>query len=148
MMRTVALLLLLYVCDIHALRFRQHRPRNPSLISSGETRVSPTSGVRIALPSKYLPLHTACSQRSSFASLAAEQLAWQAQELGVLVCFNMATYLDVDGCTGQMVPNVSLFNPSELNTDNWAQTMLDFGAQYAVLVAKVMYIERKKRDDA
>lgn len=146
-MRTVALLLLLCVYDIHALRFRQHRPRNPSLIPSGKTRVSPTSGIRIALPSKYLSQHSTCNQRSSFASLAAEQLAWQAQELGVLVCFNMATYLDVDGCTGQMVPDVSLFNPTQLNTDNWAQTMLDFGAQYAVLVAKVMYIKRRKRDE-
>ena len=49
----------------------------------------------------------------------------------------MATYIDVDGCSGQMVPNISLFNPYKLNTYNWAQTMLDFGAKYAVLVGKV-----------
>ena len=38
-----------------------------------------------------------------------------------------------------MVPNQSLFQPYLLNTDNWAQTMLDFGAVYAVLVAKVTH---------
>jgi alpha-L-fucosidase len=72
--------------------------------------------------------------------VAPEQLQWQAQELGVLVCFNLATFLDSDGCEGQMVPDVSLFKPSLLNTDNWAQTMVDFGAQYAVLVAKVRIV--------
>ncbi|CAF1487349.1 unnamed protein product, partial [Adineta steineri] len=61
---------------------------------------------------------------------------WQAQELGVLIHFNIATYIDVDGCSGQMVPNITLFNPYLLNTDNWVQTMTDYGAQYAVLVAK------------
>jgi hypothetical protein len=39
-----------------------------------------------------------------------------------------------------MVPDVSLFKPYLLNTDNWVQTMIDFGAQYAVLVAKVRII--------
>jgi len=69
--------------------------------------------------------------------LAPEQLFWQAQELGVLVTFNMATYINSDGCPDQVVPNISLFNPYLLNTDNWVQTMVDFGAQYAVIVAKV-----------
>ena len=73
-----------------------------------------------------------------FLFAAPEQLQWQAQELGVLVCFNLATYLVTDGCTGQMVPSTSLFAPNILSTDNWAQTMVDFGAQYAVLVAKVI----------
>jgi len=69
--------------------------------------------------------------------IATEQLIWQAQELGVLIHFNIATYLNNDGCTDQIVPNISLFNPYLLNTDNWVRTMTDFGAQYAVLVAKV-----------
>ena len=49
----------------------------------------------------------------------------------------MATYIDIDGCTDQIVPNISLFKPFLLNTDNWARTITDFGARYAVLVAKV-----------
>jgi alpha-L-fucosidase len=72
--------------------------------------------------------------------LAPEQVQWQAQELGVLIHFNLATYIDIDGCSGQIVPNASLFKPYLLNTDNWVQTMIDFGAVYAVLVAKVRII--------
>jgi hypothetical protein len=52
----------------------------------------------------------------------------------------MATYISNDGCTDQIVPNISLFKPYLLNTDNWVQTMIDFGAKYAVLVAKVKII--------
>jgi hypothetical protein len=56
----------------------------------------------------------------------------------MLIHFNIATYIDGDGCEGQTVPNITLFNPYLLNTDNWVQTMQDFGAQYAVLVGKVI----------
>ncbi len=69
--------------------------------------------------------------------LAPEQIQWQAQDVGALIHFNLATFIDVDGCSGQMVPDPSLFKPSLLNTDNWVQTIVDFSAVYAVLVAKV-----------
>jgi hypothetical protein len=36
-----------------------------------------------------------------------------------------------------MVPNTSLFKPYLLNTDNWVQSIIDFGAVYSVLVGKV-----------
>lgn len=49
----------------------------------------------------------------------------------------MATYIEQDGCDGQIVPNITLFRPDQLNTDNWIQTINDFGAKYAILVAKV-----------
>ena len=94
----------------------------------------PPAFASLCLVSLFLEsLYTIRDDRSS----AAEQLAWQAQELGVLIHFNMATFIEADGCSGQMVPNISLFRPYELNTDNWAKTMVDFGAKYAVLVAKV-----------
>ncbi len=70
-------------------------------------------------------------------NLAPEQLDWQAQELGVLIHFNMATYVENhDACPRGLVVPTSRFNPYLLDTDNWAQTMVDFGAKYAVLVAK------------
>ncbi|CAF1177970.1 unnamed protein product [Adineta steineri] len=114
------LLLLLLLFSVpeyegHAYRYHRYHGRAPS--PSGKYRISPKTGVQIALPTS-------------------EQLQWQAQELGVLIHFNIATYIDVDGCSGQMVPNITLFNPYLLNTDNWVQTMTDYGAQYAVLVAK------------
>ncbi|CAF3890931.1 unnamed protein product [Rotaria sp. Silwood1] len=49
----------------------------------------------------------------------------------------MATYVENhDGCTGDVVPPISLFNPYRLSTNNWIQTMIDLGAKSAVLVAK------------
>ncbi|CAF3351316.1 unnamed protein product [Rotaria sp. Silwood1] len=109
------LLLLVSKCDGHLFRYQRHQPYAPP--PSDRYRVSPKTGVRIALPTP-------------------EQLQWQAQEIGVLIHFNIATYINNDGCSGQSVPNISLFNPYLLNTDNWVQTMVDFGAKYAVLVAK------------
>jgi alpha-L-fucosidase len=69
-------------------------------------------------------------------SLAPEQLQWQAQELGVLIHFNLETFGSV-GEESLNIPSPSIFDPYLLNTDNWVQTMVDFGAQDAVLVAKV-----------
>ncbi|CAF1461859.1 unnamed protein product [Adineta steineri] len=81
-------------------------------------RISSLTGERIALP---MP----------------DQLEWQAQELGVLIHFNLATYIENhDACPQGLVPPTSQFNPYLLSTDNWVQTMMDFGAKYAVLVAK------------
>ncbi|CAF3627795.1 unnamed protein product [Rotaria socialis] len=117
MMKITFLVVLLFVLKNDGRLTRYQRQRHRSFQSSGKFRISPTTGVRIALPTP-------------------EQLIWQSQELGVLIHFNMATYLSDDGCTDQIVPNISLFNPYLLNTNNWVQTMVDFGAKYAVLVAK------------
>ncbi len=68
--------------------------------------------------------------------LAPEQLAWQAQELGVLIHFNLETF-HVSEPDSLNIPSPSMFDPYLLSTDNWVQTMIDFGAQGAVLVAKV-----------
>jgi len=69
------------------------------------------------------------------------QLAWLEQsDIGFLIHYNMASYLPVeyDGCNrdATLVPDINLFNPSTLNTDNWVQTFVDVGAKYAILVAK------------
>ena len=69
-----------------------------------------------------------------------EILAWQAREISVLIHFNLATYLNVsfDGCNSELglVPNVGLFRPFELSTDQWVQSMEALGAKGAVLVVK------------
>lgn len=135
MMRIYLLLLLLVFLpeyEAHLPRFSQRRFKGP--LPSGRYRISPKTGLRIALPSEFTVIE---EKYTVSLFVAPEQLQWQAQELGVLIHFNLATYIEVDGCSGQMVPNASLFNPYLINTDNWVQTMLDFGAKYAVLVAKV-----------
>lgn len=69
------------------------------------------------------------------------QLSWLEQsDIGFLIHYNMASYISVeyDGCNRNpsLVPDITLFNPAKLNTDNWVQTFLDVGAKYAILVAK------------
>ncbi len=80
-------------------------------------------------------------------SLAPEQLQWQTQELGVLIHFNLETFF-ADGFELPTIPSPSLFNPYLLSTDNWVQTMIDFGAKYAVLVAKVRATKIKRTEYA
>jgi alpha-L-fucosidase len=88
-------------------------------ISSPKYRISPIDGSKIALPTK-------------------EQLAWQDREIGVIIHFEIATYLSVDGCNNipNLLPNQSLFDPVSLNTDQWVDTINSLGAKYATLVAK------------
>ncbi|KAF7302346.1 Glycoside hydrolase family 29 protein [Mycena chlorophos] len=82
-------------------------------------RISPLDGSIIALPT-------------------ADQLAFQDREFGMLIHFNLATYISIDGCNGVpgLVPEPSLFDPTLLNTDQWMATIVASGAQYATLVAK------------
>lgn len=82
-------------------------------------RISPLDGSIIALPTQ-------------------EQLDFQDKEFGVLIHFEMGTYLDIDGCNNvpSLVPNQTLFNPTLLNTDQWMDSITALGAKYATLVAK------------
>lgn len=56
----------------------------------------------------------------------------------MLIHFEVATYLSIDGCNGVpgLVPSPSLFDPTLLNTDQWMDTITAVGAKYATLVAK------------
>ncbi|KXG51082.1 Glycoside hydrolase, family 29 [Penicillium griseofulvum] len=82
-------------------------------------RISPIDGSKIALPTK-------------------EQLAFQEKEIGVLIHFEIATYLDIDGCNKvpDLVPDIDLFDPTSINTDGWMDSAVSLGAKYATLVAK------------
>jgi alpha-L-fucosidase len=93
--------------------------RDDAGLSIPKYRISPIDGSKIALPTK-------------------EQLAWQDNEIGVIIHFEIATYLSVDGCNNipNLLPNQSLFDPTLLNTDQWVDTIKSLGAKYATLVAK------------
>ncbi|KAG6357356.1 hypothetical protein INS49_013232 [Diaporthe citri] len=82
-------------------------------------RVSPIDGSKIALPTQ-------------------DQLDFQDKEIGMLIHFEVATYLNIDGCNGVpgLVPSPSLFDPTLLNTDQWMDSIAAVGAAYATLVAK------------
>lgn len=94
---------------------RTNDPRN----SKSNYRISPVDGSKIALPTK-------------------EQLAFQDKEIGVLIHLDVATYLNLDGCNGDptLVPDINLFDPSSLNTDQWIESIADLTGKFATLVAK------------
>ncbi|OAQ98414.1 hypothetical protein LLEC1_06134 [Akanthomyces lecanii] len=93
--------------------------KRQDIVPPGKWRVSPLDGSKIALPT-------------------AEQLAFQDREMGCLVHFNMATYITQDGCNHDptLVPARELFDPEQLDTDQWMDTIRSFGGKYATLVAK------------
>lgn len=67
----------------------------------------------------------------------AVQLAWADAEVGVLIHFDMPVYQpDYNFRNWGTHPDASVFNPTELNTDQWLETAHKLGAKYAVLVAK------------
>lgn len=82
-------------------------------------RISPLDGSIVALPTQ-------------------QQLDFQDKEFGVLIHFEMGTYLSIDGCNSisSLVPNLTLFDPSLMNTDQWMDAITSMGAKYATLVAK------------
>ncbi len=66
-----------------------------------------------------------------------QQIEWAECEIGVLIHFDMPVfkpeYLWNDYGTH---PDPAIFNPTELDTDQWLETAQKLGAKYAVLVAK------------
>lgn len=82
-------------------------------------RTSPLDGSKIALPTK-------------------EQLAFQDNEVGVLIHFDPSQYLGLNGCNQdpELVPKPELFDPGKLDTDQWMDAAKSLGAKFATLVAK------------
>lgn len=65
------------------------------------------------------------------------QIEWAEQELGVLIHFDMPTYVpNYNWRKFGSHPDPSVFNPTQLDTDQWIKAAKDMGARYAILVAK------------
>lgn len=96
-----------------------HARRQDTNTSYPSYRLSPLDGSVIALPTP-------------------DQLAFQDKEMGMLIHFEIATYLSIDGCNSVpgLVPSPALFDPTLLNTDQWLESIVAVGASYATLVAK------------
>ncbi|MCD6354137.1 MAG: alpha-L-fucosidase [Prolixibacteraceae bacterium] len=66
------------------------------------------------------------------------QQEWADAEIGVLIHFDMPVFKPEYNWRRDMGkhPDASVFNPTELNTDQWIKSAKAAGAKYAVLVAK------------
>ena len=65
------------------------------------------------------------------------QIDWAEAEIGVIICFDVVNFVpEYDFRKWGSEPPVSVFNPANLNTDQWLEAAHRLGAKYAVLVAK------------
>lgn len=65
------------------------------------------------------------------------QKNWADAEIGVIIHFDMPVFRpDYQWRNFGTHPDASVFNPTELNTDQWLEAASRLGAKYAVLVAK------------
>ena len=68
---------------------------------------------------------------------SAIQLAWQDMEIGMFFHFDIITYAPGwNFRTWKDLPDPNLYNPVDLDTDQWMETAKAMGAKYAVFVAK------------
>ncbi|MCE5326194.1 MAG: alpha-L-fucosidase [Planctomycetaceae bacterium] len=77
---------------------------------------------------------SASTRRANPARPAPEQLAFQDLEMGLFIHFGLDTYTDQTSGDGKKSPD--LFNPTELNCDQWMQTAAAMGARYVVYTAR------------
>ncbi|WP_262245151.1 alpha-L-fucosidase [Parapedobacter soli] len=62
-----------------------------------------------------------------------QQLELQERQLGAFIHFGPATYIYSDMMS---VPEVEIFNPTQLDAEQWVKTAVSFGAKHVVLTAK------------
>ncbi len=63
-----------------------------------------------------------------------QQVTWQDMEIGVIFHFGTNTFLDREWGDGTADPGV--FNPSEVDAEQWIRAVKAAGAKYVILVAK------------
>ncbi len=85
-------------------------------------------------------LFSSCKKNSSAVEIIKPtgiQQKWAEAEIGVLIHFDMPVFVpEYNWRNWGTHPDPSVFNPTELNTDQWLETAQKLGAKYAVLVAK------------
>src|SRR6266851_766053 len=63
-----------------------------------------------------------------------QQTEWQDLEFGVIIHFGTNSFLDREWGDGTADPNV--FNPTQLDAEQWMQAIQAAGAKYVIVVAK------------
>ena len=78
-----------------------------------------------------------CNRNTDVVVPNEKQMEWADAELGILIHFDMQVFNpDYEWRHWGTHPDVTSFNPTELNTDQWLEAASKLGAKYAVLVAK------------
>lgn len=76
----------------------------------------------------------ALAEKAAAVAPDARQVEWQKLEFTMFIHFGMNTFTNREWGEGNEDPRV--FNPTELNADQWAQTAVDAGMRAIILVAK------------
>ncbi len=76
------------------------------------------------------------AQNKNLALPTTTQLNWANAEIGVLIHFDMPVFKPDYNWRRDTAPSATIFNPTELNTDQWLKAAKAAGAKYAILVAK------------
>jgi hypothetical protein len=115
----ISLALIAGLCSLANVKAAFVGSRSSSSPYTPKYRISPIDGSKIALPTK-------------------EQLAFQDREIGALIHFDVATWLNIDGCNSDpsLVPSPSLFDPTLINTNQWLDSITALGAKHATMVVK------------
>jgi alpha-L-fucosidase len=74
------------------------------------------------------------AQNFSEVKPSAPQVAWQEMEIGVIFHFGTNTFLDREWGDGTAAPSV--FNPENVDAEQWVRAVKAAGAKYVILVAK------------
>jgi alpha-L-fucosidase len=81
-------------------------------------------------------LNANSSQAQNFTEIkpSPQQVEWQDLEFGVLIHYGPNSFMDREWGDGKADPKV--FNPTELDAEQWMRAIKSAGAKYVVLVAK------------
>lgn len=113
--------------------------RNPNLVEevvmSRNHRLLLTSLLGIMLAGcSSIPAQDAAALK--LAKPTPQHVAWQDMEIGMMICFGLETYQDKETDDEPSMENLKLFNPTNVDTDQWVSVAESMGAKYIVLVAK------------
>ncbi len=81
-----------------------------------------------------ISLPNAAAQNFSDIKPSPQQLEWQDLEIGVIIHFGLNTFTDKEWGDGTVDPK--LFNPSQLDPEQWVRAAQAASAKYLILVAK------------
>jgi alpha-L-fucosidase len=83
-----------------------------------------------------LALATTSASAQNFSDIkpSPQQVAWQDMEIGVILHFGTNTFLDREW--GDGAAPASVFNPSDVDAEQWIRAVKAAGAKYVILVAK------------